>query len=143
MNIKKLILSIVISSVITITVVGINHFEHALRAAIGDLLTLPIVLFSMFILPVAPIIYGLITRDKSGSTIVGIIPVIGLFFYIYFNSIISREFISVATLAYFGVLAILGGLEGYFASVKKIEYNILAICCFLFWVVIFVRGFVD
>jgi hypothetical protein len=47
------------------------------------------------------------------------------------------------TLAYFGVLAILGGLEGYFASVKKIEYNILAICCFLFWVVIFIRGFVD
>ncbi|MEL4304311.1 hypothetical protein [Methanococcoides sp. LMO-2] len=47
------------------------------------------------------------------------------------------------TLVYFGVLAILGGLEGYFAAIEKIEYNLLAVCCFLLWVVFFLRGFID
>ncbi|SES68676.1 hypothetical protein SAMN04488587_0582 [Methanococcoides vulcani] len=143
MDIKKLILSIIISSVIIVITTGVNHLEHALRTTIGDLLTFPIVFFSMFLLPIAPIMYGLITRDKIGSVIIGVIPVIGLFLNIYLSLIISGDFTSMDTLAYFGILAVLGGLEGYFASIKEIQYNILAICCFLFWVVFFIRGFVD
>ncbi|WP_135605146.1 hypothetical protein [Methanococcoides sp. NM1] len=143
MDIKKLILSIIISSVIIVITTGVNHLEHALRTTIGDLLTFPIVFFSMFLLPIAPIMYGLITRDKIGSVIIGVIPVIGLFLNIYLSLIISGDFTSMDTLTYFGILAVLGGLEGYFASIKEIQYNILAICCFLFWVVFFIRGFVD
>lgn len=143
MNIKKLILSIIISSVIIVTTTGVIHFGHTLDIIIGGSLTFLIEVFSLFLLALAPIMYGLITRDKIGSVIIGVVPVIGLFFYFYSSSIILGEFISMEILAYFGVLATLGGLEGYFASVKKIEYNLLAICCFLFWVVIFIRGFVD
>lgn len=131
----------IISSVIVAITTGVNHLEHALRATIGDLLTLPIVLFSTLLLPVAPIMYGLITKDKIGSVIIGVVPVVGLFLDIYLSLIISGDFTSMNTLAFFGILAILGGLEGYFASRKEIQYNILAICCFLFWMVIFVRGF--
>lgn len=143
MNIKKLIISMIISSVIIVITTGVNNLENALRTTIGDILTLPIVFFSMFLLPIAPITYGLITRDKIGSVIIGVVPVVGLFLDIYLSLIISGDFISMEILAYFGILAILGGLEGYFASIKEIQYNILAICCFLFWVVFFIRGFVD
>ncbi len=111
-----------------------------MRPVLGDLLTLTVVLFGMLLLPLAPIIYGLLTGDRIGSVIIGVIPVIGLFLDIYLGLIVSGEFISTETLAYFGILAILGGLVGYFAARKEIEYNILSICCFLFWMVIFVRG---
>ncbi|MCM1987682.1 hypothetical protein [Methanococcoides seepicolus] len=143
MNIKKSIIPIIISAVIVVITTGINHLEHALRTTIGDLLTFPVVFFSMFLLPIAPIMYGLITRDKIGSITIGVVPVVGLFLYIYLSSIISRDFTRIDALAFFGILAILGGLEGYFASIKEIQYNILAICCFLFWVVFFIRGFID
>ncbi|MCM1986310.1 hypothetical protein [Methanococcoides seepicolus] len=143
MNIKKLILSIIISSVIIVITTGAIHFGHTLDTIIGGSLTFLIEVFSLFLLALAPIMYGLITRDKIGSVIVGVLPVVGLFLYFYSSSIISREFISMEILTYFGILVILGGLEGYFASIKEIQYNILAICCFLFWVVFFIRGFVD
>ncbi|WP_135605140.1 hypothetical protein [Methanococcoides sp. NM1] len=86
----------------------------------------------LFLLALALIMYGLITRDKIGSVIIGVVPVVGLFLYFELSSIISGEFISMGILAYFGILAILAGMEGYFASIKEIQYNILAICCFLF-----------
>ncbi|WP_462273113.1 hypothetical protein [Methanohalophilus sp.] len=139
-NFKKLILPITISSVIVIITTGIDSLGDALRPVLGDLLTLTVVLFGMLLLPLAPIIYGLLTGDRIGSVIIGVIPVIGLFLDIYLGLIVSGEFISTETLAYFGILAILGGLVGYFAARKEIEYNILSICCFLFWMVIFVRG---
>jgi hypothetical protein len=139
-NFKKLILPVIISSVIIIIVTGIDSLGDALRPVIGDLLTLPVVFFGMLLLPLAPIIYGLLTGDRIGSVIIGVIPVIGLFLDIYLGLIVSGEFIETETLAYFGILIILGGMEGYFASKKEIEYNILSICCFLFWMVIFVRG---
>lgn len=143
MNIKKIMLPITISSVIIVTTTGVFHFEHTLDIIIGSSLTSLIEILGLFFLALAPIMYGLITRDKIGSVIIGVVPVVGLFLYFYSSSIISGEFISVETLVYFGVLAILGGMEGYFTSVKKIEYNLLAICCFLFWTVIFSRGFID
>lgn len=137
---KKLILPIIISSVVIIITTRIDYLGDALRPIIGDLLAFPVVFFGMLLLPLAPIIYGLLTGDEIGSVIIGVIPVVGLFLDIYFGLIVSGEFISTKTFAYFGILAILGGLVGYFAARKEIEYNILSICCFLFWMVIFVRG---
>ncbi|ATU08470.1 hypothetical protein [Methanohalophilus portucalensis] len=139
-NFKKLILPVIISSGIVIITTGIDFLGDALRPVVGDFLTLPVVFFGMLLLPLAPIIYGLLTGDRIGSVIIGVIPVVGLFLDIYFSLIVSGEFISTKTFSYFGILAILGGLVGYFAARKEIEYNILSICCFLFWMVIFVRG---
>lgn len=143
MNIKNLVIPIIISSVIIIATAGVFYFEDTLKTIIGCPLTVLIEILGLFLLAVSPIIHGLITRNKVGSVMIGVIPVLGFYIYIDLSSIISGDFTNMDTLVYFGVLAFIGGLEGYFAAIEKIEHNLLAVCCFLFWVVFFMRGFID
>ena len=84
--------------------------------------------FLIFILPIFPIIYGRITRDKVGSILMGVIP-----FLVLFSSVISVEVsrfpfsISqwlIGAILSCIVLTTIVGLEGYFAAKRKLLFAI-------------------
>ena len=96
---------------------------------------------TILIFPIAPIIYGRITGDEIGSIVVGVIPIVIVLFY--GNFILGSTYhISriLKVIAYTGSLAFIGGVEGYFASKKKIEHLLIAICLGILWISVFLSG---
>lgn len=55
--------------------------------------------FLIFILPMLPIIYGVITRDKVGAILMGVMPFFGMFSVILFMEAIEVSGISIATIS--------------------------------------------
>jgi len=94
--------------------------------------------FIGLITPIAAILCGLASRNKYLGFVVGIAGPIVLYYSIYIYSEVPYR---VDAAYYFGTLTILGGLTGYLASIKKIEYNLSAVCLCLFYLIFFFKGF--
>jgi len=98
-------------------------------------------IITILIFPLAPIIYGRVTKDQVGSIIVGVIPIVVISFYGNFilgnTSQMSRI---LRVIDYTGSLAIIGGLEGYFASKKRRRYILIAIFSGILWILVFLSG---
>jgi len=146
MKIKK----IVISTALSLFISALIHIFILFTFIIENLRTLPelfgllISILSIFVYPLAPIFYGLKTKDRIGSVIVGTVPILCLFYELHLSSFIAGNIpetdriIDVVT--YFGSLTIIGGLEGYYASKEKIDSLIVAVVFMIIWVSIFLNG---
>ena len=92
---------------------------------------------------VVPIIYGWVSRDKIGSIIVGVVPtleflLLGILILVgTYDADMSRIKM---TIIYFGSLAFIGGMGGYFGAKRKKEYLILVIFLSCIWFMIFTSG---
>jgi hypothetical protein len=133
MNELKLISSIIASLFVSVSII------------VFELTVMPTGMFSetigILFFPAAPIIYGLITRDKIGSVMVGAMPIVGT---IIFGMLISGQLYDISDItliiylvSYYGGLSVVGGLEGYFAS--KGEFMV-AIGFGALWVLVFFSG---
>ncbi|WP_394698010.1 hypothetical protein [uncultured Methanolobus sp.] len=92
---------------------------------------------------VVPIIYGWVSRDKIGSTVVGVVPTFGFLLYgmlILIGTYDADMSRIKMTLVYFGSLAGIGGMGGYFGAKRKKEYLILIIFLSCIWFMIFISG---
>ena len=138
---KKLILPLIISFIIFAAIV-IVHMGSPFPGIFGNYeKNADLELITILICPIAPIIYGLATKDQVGSIIVGVIPIVAVLFCANFiignTSHISRI---LSVIGYAGSLAIIGGVEGYFASKKRIEHLLIAICSGIVWTLAFFNG---
>ena len=140
--IRSVIVPLLISALIHIFALLVFIFDtfHILPELFGVLM----VLISIFVYPIAPIFYGLQTKNRIGSIIVGTVPILCLFYELHLNSFIAgnvpetKRIINVFT--YFGSLTIIGGLEGYYASKEQFDSLIIAIVLVIFWISIFLNG---
>lgn len=140
--IQSVIVPLLISALIHIFALLVFIFDtfHILPELFGVLM----VLISIFAYPIAPIFYGLQTKNRIGSIIVGTVPILCLFYELHLNSFIAgnvpetERIINVFT--YFGSLTIIGGLEGYYASKEQFDSLIIAIVLAIFWISIFLNG---
>ncbi|SFM79731.1 hypothetical protein [Methanolobus profundi] len=96
-----------------------------------------------FAYTVVPIIYGWFSRDKIGSIIVGVVPVLGFLLsgILVLTGTHDQDTsrIGIAIL-YFGTLAIIGGMGGYFGAKRKKMYLIPVIILSCIWFMIFISG---
>ncbi|NPE28006.1 hypothetical protein HNV12_08530 [Methanococcoides sp. SA1] len=90
------------------------------------------------ITPIAAILCGVISKNKYLGLIVGITGPMLLYYSIYIYSEVPYR---PDAAYYFGTLIILGGLTGYLTSIKKMEYNLSAVCLCLFYLIFFFKGF--
>lgn len=140
---KRLLLPLIISFIIFVSVVIVDvaspffkifgDYEADIRYAISTI--------TILIFPIAPIIYGWIIKDEVGSIVVGVIPIVAVLFY--GNFILGSTYHMsriLEVIAYAGSLAIIGGIEGYFASKKRIEHLLIAICLGILWILVFLSG---
>ncbi|WP_410508646.1 hypothetical protein RSJ42_18245 [Methanosarcina hadiensis] len=144
---KKMIRSVILS----LTVSASIHIFTSLVFTLDNFHILPelievlIVLVSIFVYSVAPIFYGLQTKDTAGSIIVGTVPTLCLFYELHLRSFIAGIFPEIERIidifTYFGSLIIIGGLEGYYASKEKIDSLIISIVFAIFWISTFLNGF--
>jgi hypothetical protein len=99
--------------------------------------------FLIFVLPLFPIIYGRITRDTLGATLMGVMPFLGVFSIILLGELDSFiSFIEGLTRAvsFWFILIIIAGLEGYFASKERISSLFIAIGLYVTWILWFLSG---
>jgi len=89
-----------------------------------------------------PVIYGYITRDKVASTLMGAMPFSGFFIVTLFKASYSPIFMRWLTSAipFWLVLITIAGLEGYFASQRKISSFLVAIGLYILWILWFLSG---
>ncbi|ABE51283.1 NosD domain-containing protein [Methanococcoides burtonii] len=145
-NTKKLLISLIaslfVSALIIFTAVIFftNETFRTIAGGYWSYLEIPV----MFMIPATPLIYGWITRDKIGSIVVGIIPWFGFMMSIAIMSGSIYDFFSpikfIELIFYYGIYSIVGGLAGYFASKRKIEYLLIAIVLAMGWITIFLSG---
>jgi uncharacterized membrane protein len=126
--VKKLIQQIIIPLFVTGVVILIGLLlgaeQHYGSPAIRETMEV----FLIFILPIFPIIYGIITRDKIGAILMGVLPFLGLFISVisaevsrYPSSIIGWLIGAILSCI---VLTTIVGLEGYFAAKRKLLFAI-------------------
>jgi hypothetical protein len=137
-----LIYSIILSVLIVIFFMNIDAFEHSLEKTTGNKITLDEM---VFLLPVIPIIYGWVTKDKVGGIIVGAVPITSLMIYGHFLGISTHPYTYglsyiLKVIAYIGVLDVLGGGTGYLASERKIGHLLVAICLSIAWMLVIFSG---
>jgi hypothetical protein len=148
MNIQKyirnttLIQSIIVSVLIVIFFMNIDAFEHALEETTGN----KIALGQMdFLLPVIPIIYGWVTKDKVGGIVTGVVPITSLLIYGIFSGISTHPYAYdlsyiLTMTVYIGALDVLGGGAGYLASERKIGHLLVAIGLSIAWILVIFSG---
>lgn len=143
---KKMIRSVIVSLIASasIHIFALSVFTLDNFRILPELIGVLIVLVNIFVYPVAPIFYGLQTKDTTGSIIVGTVPTLCLFYKLHLGSFISvsipeaERIIDIFT--YFGSLIFIGGLEGYYASKERIDSLITSIVFAIFWISIFLNG---
>ncbi|WP_129598152.1 hypothetical protein [Methanohalophilus profundi] len=121
---------------------NIDAFEHALEETTGNKIALGEM---VFLLPVIPIIYGWVTKDKVGGIVVGVVPITSLMIYGHFLGISAHPYTYglsyiLKVTAYIGVLDVLGGGAGYLASERKIGHLLVAICLSIVWMLVIFSG---
>lgn len=127
---KKLIQQLIIPLLVAAIIIVLHLFLAAEQHYGSPGLRETIEAFLIFILPIFPIIYGRITRDKVGSILMGVMPFLGLF-----SSVISVEVsrfpFSISLMRWLIgailsciVLTTIVGLEGYFAAKRKLLFAI-------------------
>ncbi|HOW15574.1 MAG: hypothetical protein QUS12_01265 [Methanosarcina sp.] len=140
--IRSVIVPLLVSALIHIFALSVFIFD--IFHILPELFEVLMVLISIFVYPVAPIFYGLQTKDRIGSIIVGTVPILCLFYELHLNSFIAgnvpetERILDIFT--YFGSLAIIGGLEGYYASKEQFDSLIIAVVLAIFWISIFLNG---
>lgn len=99
--------------------------------------------FLIFILPMLPIIYGYMTRDTVGAILMGVLPFFGLFSVLMFgeldSSLSTMRWLTRA-IPFWLILIIIAGLEGYFASKRKMSSLFVAIGLYSLWILWFLSG---
>ncbi|WP_048174459.1 hypothetical protein [Methanosarcina siciliae] len=96
---------------------------------------------TILIFPITPIIYGWVTKDKVGSIVVGVTPIIVVL--LYGNFILGSTYYMnriLKVIVYTGSLATLGGLAGYFSSKREFKYLIISIFFGILWIPVFLSG---
>lgn len=140
--IRSVIVPLLVSVLIHIFALSVFIFD--IFHILPELFEVLMVLISIFVYPLAPIFYGLQTKDRIGSVIVGTVPILCLFYELHLNSFIAgnvpetERILDIFT--YFGSLAIIGGLEGYYASKEQFDSLIIAVVLAIFWISIFLNG---
>lgn len=118
---KKGIQRVLIQSFVTILVIILSLLLAAEQHYGSPALRGTIETFLIFILPMFPIIYGVITRDKIGAILMGVMPFFGLFIVALFAASDFSIFMRWLTRAipFWLTLITLVALEGYFASQRQ------------------------
>ncbi len=142
-NKRNVIKEIIIQLIIPLFVAGIVILISELLAAKqhygSPAIREAMEVFLIFILPILPIIYGIITRNKIGAILIGVLPFLGISIMILFMEIIEISSIGrlYNVITFWFTLTVIAGFEGYFASQRKILIAcgllILLICVFLFF----------
>ncbi|MDY0387978.1 MAG: hypothetical protein RBT65_12800 [Methanolobus sp.] len=141
-NQKKLILPLIVAFIIFVIVVTINALDPLDRMFGGHGRNFEAII-TILIFPVVPIIYGWFTEDDTGAVIVGIVPIVSFLFYgnfVYGNFVLGDKSRILDVTTYAVSLASVGGLGGYFASKRRIEYLFIAICLCVLWILVFFTG---
>jgi len=139
---KKLIQQVIIPSVVTILVILLS-LPLTIKQHFDSQIFLTLIETSLiFGLPALPIIYGYVTRDKVGSTLMGAMPFLALFIVTLFKASYSPIFMRWLTTAipFWLVLITIAGLEGYFASRRKISSFLVAISLYMLCIFLFLFG---
>lgn len=139
---KKWIQQVIIPLVVTILVILLS-LPLAIKQHFDSQIFLTLIETSLiFVLPALPIIYGYITEDRFGSILMGAMPFLGLSIVILFKASYSPIFMSWLTTAapFWLVLITIAGLEGYFASRRKISSFLVAICLYMLCILLFLFG---
>jgi len=133
---KKLIQQVIIPFFVTILLV--------LLLLIGDpfIYWVSVETSLIFILPALPIIYGCIARDMVGSALMGALSFFGFFIVTLFKASDSPSFMRWLTSAipFWLALITIAGLEGYFASQRKISSFLVALCLYGLCIFVFLSG---
>ena len=140
---KKLIQQVVIPSLITAIVIVLSLLLAAKQHYGSPTFRTSIETFLIFILPLFPLIYGHITRDKVGAILMGVMPFWGLFSVLLFgelDSFLSAMSWLTRAIPFWLVLIIIAGLEGYFASKRKMSSLFVAIGLYILWILWFLSG---
>ena len=139
---KKLIQQVIIPSFVTALVILLSLLLAAKQHYGSPTFRASIETFLIFILPMLPIIYGYITRDKVGSTLMGAMPFSGFFIVTLFKASYSPIFTRwlITAIPFWLVLITIAGLEGYFASQRKIPSFLVAICLYILCILFFLFG---
>ncbi|MDY0387658.1 MAG: hypothetical protein RBT65_11140 [Methanolobus sp.] len=146
MDVQKLISSAIASLFVSVLIIVFEvtvHTTDVFREMTGGYWLL-FETMSILLWPAAPIIYGWITRDKTGSIVVGIVPYIGVL--LYFTHITGKlhNFLGIMQLIegifILGIVSLVGGLEGYYASQDKKDELKFAILLGVAWILLFIRG---
>ena len=139
---KKLIQQVIIPSFVTALVILLSLLLAAKEHYGSPTFRASIETFLIFILPMLPIMYGYITRDKVGSTLMGAMPFFGFFIVILFKASHSPIFMRWLTSAipFWLALITIAGLEGYFASQRRIYSFLVAICLYILCILLFLFG---
>ena len=120
---KKLIQQVIIPLLVTTLVIFLSLVLATKQHYGSHIFWALIETFLIFILPMLPIIYGYITRDKVGSALMGAMPFFGFFIVTLFKASDSLFFMRWLTsaISFWLALITIAGLEGYFASQRKIS----------------------
>lgn len=139
---KKLIQQVIIPSFVTALVILLSLLLAAKQHYGSPTFRASIETFLIFILPMLPIIYGYIIRDKVGSTLMGAMPFSGFFSVTLFKASYSPIFMRwlITAIPFWLVLITIAGLEGYFASQRKISSFLVAICLYILCILVFLFG---
>lgn len=131
--VKKLIKQIIIPLLVAGLVVLLLSSEDSLKEY-NCWVTFEI--FLIFILPILPIIYGVITKDKIGAILMGALPFLGISIMILFMEIIEISSIwrLINVITFWFTLITIAGFEGYFASQRKI-LTACSLC--ILWIFVF------
>ena len=143
---KKLIQQVIIPLFVTGLLVLLLLIGDPFRRNGVSIYWVSVEIFLIFIVPMFPIIYGYITSDKVGSTLMGVMPFFGLFGVILFEasdfSISTMRWLTRA-IPFCLVLITIAGLEGYFASRRKIPSLLVAIGLYILFILLFLFGLTD
>jgi uncharacterized membrane protein len=122
--IKQIIIPLFVAAIIIVLHLSLAAEQHYGSPGLRE----TIEAFLIFILPIFPIIYGVITRDKIGAILMGVLPFLGLFISVistevsrYPSSIIGWLIGAILSCI---VLTTIVGLEGYFAAKRKLLFAI-------------------
>jgi hypothetical protein len=91
---------------------------------------------------IAPIVYGWKTCDTKGAVLIGVLPIL---FVMTVPRIVSGELpwdapLFMHTVLTIAMLCIIGGLEGYFASLHEKKSLVLAIVLAGLWIFVFLSA---
>ena len=139
---KKLTQQVIIPALVTVIVVLLSLVLAAKQHYGPQFFRVSIETFLIFILPTLPIIYGYITTDKIGSALMGAMPFSGFFIVTLLKASNSPIFVRWLTNAipFWLILITSAGLEGYFASQRKIRSCLVAICLYILCISLFLFG---
>lgn len=139
---KKGIQRVLIPSFVTILVIILSLLLAAKQHYGSPALRGTIETFLIFILPMLPIISGVITKDKIGAILLGVMPFFGLFIVALFAASDSSIFMRWLTSAipFWLTLITIAGFEGYFASQRQKSSFLIACSLYVLWILVFFSG---